>query len=165
MILNTFFFCIFFLVTKEFVFFGEERLIVFSYLALFLGLFYLFAGSMVVDFQARVNILKKEYDSFFSSILNFLFITKKALHNFIYFNLLVKNILIALFVELNTYFSASFNFNLLHKNVRNIINSYTLNRSVELSTFFFNMFFNKVMPNVSNSIIGLKASNLSSKRG
>lgn len=89
MFLNFFSFFLFFLLSKEFLFYGEERLIVLSYLTLFTSLFFVLGGSLSSSFNHRADVLKAEFDSFFDSILVLLNQTKKLITDFSFFNLKV----------------------------------------------------------------------------
>lgn len=79
----------FFLISKEFLFYGEERLIVLSYLTLFTSLFFVLGSSLSSSFSQRTEALKAEFDLFFDSIITLLQQTKKLINNFSFFNLKV----------------------------------------------------------------------------
>ena len=87
MFLNFFFFCLFFLISKEFLFYGEERLIVLSYLTLFTLLFFVLGSSLSESFQTRADVVKAEFKTFFESIIFLLLQTKTLIMNFSFFNL------------------------------------------------------------------------------
>lgn len=67
----------FFLLSKEILFYGEERLIVVCYLfLLFLGFFNLSEG-VAADFNSRAQAIKDELDQYFYTLINTLIQTKE----------------------------------------------------------------------------------------
>lgn len=146
MFLNFFTFFMFFLISKEFLFYGEERLIVLSYLTLFVMLFFTLSDSMVDSFNSRATALKAEFDDFFGSILLSLYKAKTLILNFSFFNLKVLRLFNSIFFEFIFYFSNSYVFSFAKLNFL----KYKFNNFLTVSSSFiaqFNfIFYNKVLP-------------------
>jgi hypothetical protein len=136
----------FFLISKEFLFYGEERLIVLSYLTLFVMLFFTLSDSMVDSFNSRAAALKVEFDGFFESILSSLNKAKSLILNFSFFNLKVLRLFNSIFFEFIFYFSNSFVFSFTKFNFL----KYKFNNFLATSSAFViqlnSIFYNKVLP-------------------
>lgn len=143
MFLNFLTLSIFFLLSKEVLFYGEERLIVLSYLTLFVSLFFVLGGSMSSGFSERAVVLKSEFDSFFSSILVILHQTRVLIKNFAFFNYKIIKLFLSIYAELVFYFSVVANFSSLKFNFFKLKFNNFLNVSVN--------FVNSVM-HLSNNI-------------
>lgn len=116
MFINFFTLTLFFLISKEFLFYGEERLIVLSYLTLFILLFFALGSSMSISFKERADALKFEFDSYFASIITILNSTRKLILNLGFFNLKLVRLCISVFKELVYYYVVISNFSVFKLN-------------------------------------------------
>jgi len=109
------------LISKEILFAGEERLIVISYVFLFVTMYFFMFATISSDFEYRTNIIKEELDSLFVSIINTIVLTKKFIlnSNFIYFRLikLYKALLLEYYYNIYYHFNLS-QFKLLFLNFK-----------------------------------------------
>lgn len=153
MFLNFFTFFLFFLISKEFLFYGEERLIVLSYLTLFVMLFFSLADSMVDSFNSRASALKQEFDTFFDIILSSLNNAKLLILNFSFFNLKILRLFNAIFFEFIFYFS---NYSTFFFTKFNFL-KYKFNNLLSTASFSFislsSTFYNKVLPAFFNKLL------------
>lgn len=133
MFINFFTLTLFFLISKEFLFYGEERLIVLSYLTLFILLFFALGSSMSISFKERADALKSEFDSYFASIITILNSTKKLILNLGFFNLKLVRLCISVFKELVYYYVVISNFSVFKLNFFKLKITNLLHSS---STFF-----------------------------
>lgn len=121
------------LLSKELLFYGEERLIAVCYLYLFfLGFFNLYQG-VVNDFSARANAIKEELDSYFYNIIETLLNTRKFIKvSFdIFYNFLV--LYRALLAESNFYFLYHYN----SSNLKRFLINYKALTMLENTNKFF----------------------------
>ncbi len=103
----------FFLLSKEILFYGEERLITVCYLfLLFVGFFNTYQG-VINDFNERASSIKEELDNYYFNIINTIANTKKFIAQSVeIFNnlLLLYKSLISEFNFYFLYFSNKSNF-------------------------------------------------------
>lgn len=78
------------LISKEVLFAGEERLIVISYMFLFVILYYFLSSAFTSDFEYRSSLIKEEIESILSLIIAVITSTRNLLlkSNYIYFRLI-----------------------------------------------------------------------------
>jgi hypothetical protein len=99
------------LIGKEILFAGEERLIVISYVFLFVMMYFFMSAAISSDFEYRSNIIKEELELIFVSIINTIASTKKLIlnSNFIYFRLikLYKALLLEYYYNIYYHFNFS----------------------------------------------------------
>lgn len=132
---------LFFLLSKEVLFYGEERLITVCYLFLFfLGFFNLYQG-VVNDFNARANSIKDELDLYFKNIIETLVNTKAFIKSSfdIFFNFLV--LYKAIMNEFSFYFLHHYNFS----NFKHFLINYRSLKVLESTESFYK--------NVRNSLV------------
>ena len=136
MFINFFTLTLFFLISKEVLFYGEERLIVLSYLTLFILLFFALGSGLSLSFKERADALKVEFDIYFASIISILRATKKLILNFGFFNLKLVRLCVSVFKELVYYYAiianfSSFKLNFFKLKITNLLHS--------SSTFFLDI--------------------------
>jgi hypothetical protein len=124
---------LFFLLSKEILFYGEERLITVCYLFLFfVGFFNLYEG-INNDFNSRAKSIKDELDIYFYSIISTLNNTKRFIKVSleIFFNLLIlyKSII----NEFSFYFLYYYNFS----DFKRFVISYRATKLLNLTNLFF----------------------------
>lgn len=149
----------FFLISKEFLFYGEERLIVLSYLTLFTSLFFVLGSSLSSSFSQRTEALKAEFDLFFDSIITLLQQTKKLINNFSFFNLKVLRLFSSIWLEFAVYFANYSNYSWLKFNFVKFKFMAVLGSSSLFYTKLLNLFYSNVLPSFFNKVISWKMSN------
>ncbi len=123
----------FFLLSKEVLFYGEERLITVCYLFLFfVGFFNLYQG-VINDFNERSNSIKEELDSYYFNIIQTIVNTKK----FIKQSVEIFNNLLVLYKSLISEFNFYFLFFSNNSNFKKFILNYKANNVLSNANNFF----------------------------
>ena len=159
MFLNFFTLFMFFLISKEFIFYGEERLIVISYLSLFMILFFVLGTSLSSSFKHKSDLLKAEFDSFYNIILMMLNKTKTLVLSFSFFNLKITKLFIAIFNEFIYYFSTIASFNFLKFNFFKLKFLNMLEVSVNFNAALNSIFSEVVLMSFLNKLLAWKVAN------
>lgn len=108
--LNEVMWLIFFLIAKEILIAGEERVILVSYLVLFFMIFFFFNSFITTDFQYRASVIQDEIVNLFLSIIGLLTNTKNFLKTQFLLHFKAVKLYYSIFLEY--YFSSYFYFNL-----------------------------------------------------
>lgn len=127
------FFIIFFLLSKEVLFYGEERLIACCYLfLLFVGFFVGYEG-VNNDLNSRAKAIKDELDLYYYSIINSLVNTKKflSLSCNVFYTFL--NLYKAIMNEFSFYFLFFYN----NSQLKKFLISYNANMVLQLTNEFY----------------------------
>lgn len=120
------------LISKEVLFAGEERLIVISYMFLFVVLYYFLSSALTSDFEYRTNVIKEEIESILSLIISVITRTRNLLlkTNYIYFRLIKMYRSLLLEYHYNVYY----HFN--YSNFKKLFLYYKLTNMLESSLSF-----------------------------
>lgn len=136
----------FLFLSKEFLSYGEERLIVSSYLILlFLGFFFLSSGFNSM-FDERVKSIKQEFDTLFTTVLDILLLTKELIKKYYLISVFSLRLYVSIFNEFFFYFLNVSSFKYLKTIFFNLKLANMLNSSLTFYKNFLNIIYINFFP-------------------